>query len=575
MIRYIIKSRRARRIGKRMIRNLAVGMACASGLSLSPADARAREAGAPDRELMVTGQRQAYRGLVPITDIPQSITLLNEERLEEGQITRLADALDLSSSVARQNNFGGLWESFAIRGLVGDENNPSGYLVNGFNAGRGFAGPRDISGIERIEILKGPNAALFGRGEPGGGINLVTKRPTGTFAAKLEGSYGSYDFRRVEGDMNLPATDFAAVRFVGFYEAADSFRDTIKTERYGIFPSVLFRFGPSTSLIYELEATRQEVPLDRGVFALGDNLKTVPRSRFLGEPGLGPNVATATGHQFSLQHDFSADWSLLVGIGLRDTELKGSSADAELAAPRQRLFVDGRSLTREVRYREYDGDHRVFRGELSGRFDSRFGLHHVIVGADRDIFESDLFVLGYRAPLLSTSPTAQQGFEIDILEPVYGRFPVPTLNLPRLRCACARDRAGHASAADVARCQSQAGRWWQVSCAGNGRDACGAAGDDRLRLDRGAARRPGPADADDRGRLFRVSGVVGHRHSACFGPGSAEPRCLARARRAVGGSGRAVAARCARRCKCRHPAREPVADRRCDRARPPADGRQP
>lgn len=381
-----------------------------------------------DGDLVVTGQRQAYRGLVPVADIPQSITLLNEERLEEAQITRLADALDLSSSVARQNNFGGLWESFALRGLVGDENNPSGYLVNGFNAGRGFAGPRDVSGIERIEILKGPNAALFGRGEPGGSINLVTKRPTDTLAGKFEGTYGSFDFRRIEADVNVPVTDFAAMRFVGFYEAADSFRDTIKSERYAVFPSVLVRFGPRTSLIYELEATRQEIPLDRGVFALGDNLMVIPRSRFLGEPGLGPNIATALGHQFSLQHDFSADWSLLVGVGLRDTELKGISADAELAASRQRLFVDGRTLTREVRYRDYDGDHRVYRAELSGRLNGPLGLHRVIVGADRDEFDTDLLVRGYRAPLLSTNPAAQQGFEIDIFNPVYGRFPMPALS---------------------------------------------------------------------------------------------------------------------------------------------------
>ncbi|RSY90470.1 TonB-dependent siderophore receptor [Sphingomonas koreensis] len=396
---------------------------------LAPSGAAGQEASVPqDSDVLVTGQRQAYRGLVPVADIPQSITLLNEERLEEAQITRLADALDLSSSVARQNNFGGLWESFAIRGLVGDENNPSGYLVNGFNAGRGFAGPRDVSGIERIEILKGPNAALFGRGEPGGSINLVTKRPTDTLAGKLEGTYGSFAFRRVEADVNVPATGFAAVRLVGFYEAADSFRDTIKSKRYGMFPSVSFRFGPNTSLVYELEATRQEIPLDRGVFALGDNLKPIPRNRFLGEPNLGPNKAMALGHQVSLQHDFSADWSLLVGVGLRDTELKGTSADAELAASRQRLFVDGRTLTREVRYRDYDGNHRVYRAELSGRFEGPLGLHRVIVGADRDEFDTDLLVRGYRAPLLSTNPTAQQGFEIDIFDPVYGRYPTPTLN---------------------------------------------------------------------------------------------------------------------------------------------------
>jgi len=405
-------------------------MLAASFLSLAqPGFAQEDGAAAPDTQVIVSGQRQAYRGLVPVADIPQAITILDERRLQEAQITRLADALDLSSSITRQNNFGGLWESFAIRGLVGDENNPSGYLVNGFNAGRGFAGPRDVSSLERIEILKGPNAALFGRGEPGGSINLVTKRPTDTLAGSLEAIYGSFDFRRLEADMNLPATDFAAVRLVGFYEAADSFRDTIQTERYGLFPSVAVQFGQSTSLVYELEATRQEIPLDRGVFALSDNFRVILQSRFLGEPNLGPNIGTALGHQLSLQHDFSADWSLLVGVGLRDTELKGTSADPELAATRQQLFFDGRNLTREVRYRDYDGSHRVYRAELSGSFQAPLGLHRVLIGADRDVFTTDLLVRGFRAPLLSTNPSAAQGFAIDIVNPVYGRFPTPALNL--------------------------------------------------------------------------------------------------------------------------------------------------
>ena len=398
----------------------------AAGLTLVGGSALAQDTSDLE-EVVVAGPRQAYRGQVRVADIPQAITVLSAARLEEIGITRLADALDLSGSITRQNNFGGLWESFAIRGLVGDENNPSGYLVNGFNAGRGFSGPRDVSGVERIEILKGPNAALFGRGEPGGSINLVTKRPGASLGGKLEATVGSFGLHRVEGDMNVPATSAAAVRLVGFYEAADSFRDTIKSKRYGVFPSALLKVSPRTSLVYELEATHQEIPLDRGVFALNGKLGVIPSSRFLGEPGDGPNEATALGHQVQAQHDFTPDWSLLLGAGFRETSLEGTTSDAELSASRQRLFVDGRTLTREVRYRDYDADHRVYRAELSGRFGGPLGLHRLIVGADNDKFDTTQLVLGYRAPSLSTRPSAQQGYEIDIFSPVYGRFPRPTL----------------------------------------------------------------------------------------------------------------------------------------------------
>ncbi|TMO92777.1 TonB-dependent siderophore receptor, partial [Pseudoalteromonas sp. S3178] len=94
---------------------------------------------------------------------PEAILELDADLIENTGLTGLTQVLDLSASVSRQNSLGGLWDSFAIRGFFGDENVPSGYLVNGFNAGRGFSGPRDASGIERVEILKGPKAALFGR----------------------------------------------------------------------------------------------------------------------------------------------------------------------------------------------------------------------------------------------------------------------------------------------------------------------------------------------------------------------------------------------------------------------------
>jgi outer membrane receptor protein involved in Fe transport len=90
--------------------------------------------------IVVTAQRQAYRGDFTLRETPQAITQIGQQQIDNNNITRLSDALDLSASVARQNNFGGLWDAYAVRGFAGDENLPSGYLVNGFNGGRGFGG---------------------------------------------------------------------------------------------------------------------------------------------------------------------------------------------------------------------------------------------------------------------------------------------------------------------------------------------------------------------------------------------------------------------------------------------------
>ena len=394
--------------------------------TLLSATAHAEEA-ADAEGVVVTGVRQAYRGDFAAREIPQSIAVIDQQVLKDNNILRLTDALDLNAGVARQNNFGGLWDAYAVRGFSGDENLPSGYLVNGFNSGRGFGGPRDVSGIERIEVLKGPNAALFGRGEPGGTVNIVTKQALfDATQGTLSASYGSFNALRADGDLNLAAGNRMAVRLIGFYENADSFRDTIETERYGFLPTVGVKLGDATTLTYNLELTRQKVPFDRGVVAIGGKLGTIPRSRFLGEPGDGPIRADVTGHQVQLQHAFSKDWSLLVGGSYRQTSLEGFSTEAELAGSRQKLFADGRSLSRQRRYRNYDADHYVLRAELSGDFALGALRNRLIFGADFDQFENSQLFQRVRPAPLASNPSDEAGNVIDITAPVYGRFPLPT-----------------------------------------------------------------------------------------------------------------------------------------------------
>jgi len=405
-----------------------VGCVLLSGLVAMPVVVAAGTPGIQE-EVVVIGERRAYRGDFAPLETPRSIQVIDAELLVRAGARDLNEALDLAPSVARQNNFGGLWNSYAVRGFVGDPNLPSGYLVNGFNAGRGFGGGRDLSGIDSVEVLKGPTAALFGRGEPGGTINLVTKRPGVAPGGQLRISADRYETYRADVDWSSGLIGAAgAVRLVGFYEDGESFRDTIETKRYGASPSVFWRLGENTSVLYELEASRQEVPFDRGVVAVDGRLGVIPPNRFLGEPGDGPMKAEVLGHQFELRHTFNADWDLLVGLGLRDTSLEGFSSEPELGASRQRLFVDGRTLTRQRRQRDYDAEYRVIRGEVSGRFDTGSFEHRLLIGMDADRFENDQVFKRYRAPTLGSGPTLQQSFVIDILAPVYGQFPLPAVS---------------------------------------------------------------------------------------------------------------------------------------------------
>ncbi|WP_133471681.1 TonB-dependent siderophore receptor [Paraglaciecola marina] len=355
----------------------------------------------------VVGSRQAYQGDFSPLETPQSELRINSEALQNAGAFDLNQALDLSASVARQNNFGGLWNSFAVRGFVGDENLPSNYLVNGFNAGRGFGGSRDLSGIESVEILKGPRAALFGRGEPGGTINLVTKRANFNDKAEVTVSVGSFSTLRGDLDVNKVVSDDLAVRFVGFYEDAESFRDTVETTKQGFSPSVLWSINDDSQLTYELEYSHQEIPFDRGVIAIDGKLGVIPESRFLGEPGYGPIETDVLGHQIEFQTDINQDWSALVGFNYRDTSLEGLASENGFSAPDE----DG-NFGRFSRYRDYDAIYQVFRAELSGSFETGSLTHSLIVGVDSDKFENDQFALRDRS-------TDQS---INIYDPVYGQY---------------------------------------------------------------------------------------------------------------------------------------------------------
>jgi iron complex outermembrane receptor protein len=114
-----------------------------------------------------------------------------------------------------------------------------------------------------------------------------------------------------------------------------------------------------------------------------------------------------------------------LGAGYRETDLEGSSTEAELAGSRQRLLTDGQTLSRQRRFRDYEATHTVFRGELSGRFSTGQFEHRILIGVDKDTFENSQLFLRIR-PGSAAGQTPQSGNQINIFNPVYGQFPLPT-----------------------------------------------------------------------------------------------------------------------------------------------------
>lgn len=365
-------------------------------------------------KIAVSGVRQAFRGDIPLSEQPQSIEFISSQTLDDAAVTTLTDIFDTTPSISEQNDFGGLWESFAIRGLVGDENIPSGFLINGFSSGRSFSGTRDTSNIDYVEVMKGPGSALYGRSEPGGTINIITKKPQFEEQGSVKVSAGSWQSYRGEGDYTNAISDQLAFRINGAVEDSEGFRDYHESEKTVITPSILWLISDSTKLNYELEYIDQSTTFDRGIVAVDGKIDALPIDTFLGEPSDKPTEVDAISHQLTIEHQIG-QWSLLTGLSYSDSKFISESSDAELAPGRQIYFTDKKTLNRQHNERDFQTENMSARIELSGSISAAGFTHHLLIGTDASKFDFDKHWYRYRPTLDDTR------YAIDMYNPQYGK----------------------------------------------------------------------------------------------------------------------------------------------------------
>lgn len=357
--------------------------------------------------------------LLPLRELPQSVRIVTRQAIDDLGATRLDDVLDYVGGVSRQNNFGGLWDNIAIRGLAGDQNVGMATLLNGFPTGRGFNAPRDLAGVERVEFLKGPAAALYGSSEPGGTLNIVSKRPLWKPAHAVEAYAGTHGFQRATIDSTGPIGPRFAYRLNAAVEERDGFRDHVAASRRVLAPAFAWQLGRDTVLDYTGEMLRHQTPLDRGVVAVDNRLGAVPRSRFLGEPADGDVTVDNLTHQLILSHEWSTAWRSRLGLSYRETSIEGFSTEPSA------LLADG-TLRRQRRFRDYDSQDLAVQAELQGTVQAGAVAHDLLFGMERYRFEMDTV-------MQRVNPTAARPYAIDIHQPVYGQAqPTPAASTDTL-----------------------------------------------------------------------------------------------------------------------------------------------
>ncbi len=278
-------------------------------------------------EVTVTANQQrkpisAVRsGLKPM-DNPQSLQVLGSEIIEQQQSVRLSDVVKNANGVYVASTRGGAQESFFSRGYDMSANN---MFKNGFRQNSGSM--PEVSSLEKVEILKGSSALLFGNVTPGGILNMVTKTPSFKSGGEFSMQAGSYSFYKPSLDLYGPLNSVIAYRVTASYENAESFRDVVKRERYYVNPSVLFKASEKTDIILQGDYLHDNWTPDFGTGAIiGKKLVDLPRNNYLGAKWSNGQTRQASVSGL-IKHSFSENWKLNGNISLQDYTRKSEGTE--------------------------------------------------------------------------------------------------------------------------------------------------------------------------------------------------------------------------------------------------------
>jgi catecholate siderophore receptor len=222
----------------------------------------------------------------PLIDVPQTVNVITREQIEDQAQHSIADVLRYVPGVTIGQGEGNR-DQITLRG----QNTTADFFLDGVRDDVQYY--RNLYNIERVEVLKGPYALIFGRGGGGGIVNRVQKAPSAErFFATASGSVNTFGAWDVAADVNAPIGAGGALRVNAFYENLDNHRDFFGGERYAFNPYLAFELGAGWQAGLSYEYVKDDRVTDRGVPALACTQPCTPMpltghdSTFFGVPGV-------------------------------------------------------------------------------------------------------------------------------------------------------------------------------------------------------------------------------------------------------------------------------------------------
>ena len=345
----------------------------------------------------------ATRTDTPILETPASIQVVPQQVFEDQASLRLRDVY---------RNISGVVPGFTGFNVATTEQP----IIRGFEEVRIFrngfrlqsVAPLELANVERVEVLKGPASVVFGLGEPGGLLNIVTKRPVNDTFAILEQEFGSYDRYRTTLDANAPLTEDGTLlgRLNVAYTSDDTFRDHDGIDRIFVAPTLTWQPTDATSLTLDFSYSYEKHPFDHGLAFSADGEPVADISTFLGEPDFRAEREEILAG-FTFTHEFSDSLRFRNVFTFHNKENRLNSFRHFSVNPDNTV---NRELERSV------AKARSFAtvADVQYSFELGSSQHELLVGVDlrRDP----------EAGNQQDGPVATGPFPIDIVNPQYNQF---------------------------------------------------------------------------------------------------------------------------------------------------------
>ncbi|GAA4158875.1 TonB-dependent receptor [Shinella granuli] len=266
------------------------------------------------------GEVDGYRALTatsstltdtPLREIPQSIQVVPRSVIDDQGITSIGEALkNVSGAVGQPVLQTPIYNTNFIRGFVAEQ------YLDGMTTYLQSGDPNAFSDVERIEVLKGPNAILYGGGVGaplGGVINVVSKIPTAEKFVEIGGTIGSDDYYAPFFDINQPLNSEGTVLFrgTGSYVKSASEVDVIETKRYSFNPTLMLTNNDDTTVTIQGRVSRWQQPEYQGLPITGTLTGPfrLDRDLFVGNPDIPDSFSDTKNVTLTLDHEFNDTWS--------------------------------------------------------------------------------------------------------------------------------------------------------------------------------------------------------------------------------------------------------------------------